>query len=440
MSFKSPNHICNEIHCTLGGKCPLLSIRRFLFLALIMSALSAGSALPDTWNLLPDGTGDAPNLRAAVDSALSGDTLSLGNGLFDGFWNRNVNFQGKVLCVRSESGNPDSCIIDCDGEGRAFIIPHINGAGGVLEGITIQNGLGSSGGGAMILEEGIGRDRTVIAMEFIIRDCLFLSNKGNGDGGAIRAVSDVDLIIENSRFTGNENDMGWFSWVAGGAVSVKATGKFGSLNMKQCVVDSNRSDGPGGGLYSCNCSVILDSCEVSHNVSGIDSALTWSSGAGLHVNRNLITSSDMVVTITNSCFDSNIGIGDINNIAGDGGGVLTHGHDQYHMVDVHIADTIFRNNFAMQGGGLYVGRFSTGLVERCRFIENTAFLNGGGSYKGGLLIANFGEWARYEYCEFRGNQAGYDMSGIPAPVTARGGGVCNPSLAEGRVHELFLHQ
>lgn len=396
-------------------------IAPIFFTVLLTAIFLVSPASAVTWTINPDGTGDAPTLHAAVDSAASGDTLSLGDGIFHAYGNRNVDSGGKALFVRSASGNAESCIIDCAGVGRAFIVPHVEGESGGLQGLTVINGLGATGGGAVLLTEAVTRRAATSPMEFVIRDCRFFDNVGNGDGGALQGASDFDLTIENSRFARNENNLGWFTWAAGGAISIKSTGLFGVVHMKHCMIDSNNSVGPGGGLYISNSSVHLDSCDVSYNVSGLDSALGWPAGAGLHVVREGIASPDMVVNLANSTFESNIGTADGIDCSGDGGGVLIRGYDADRKIDVHVTDCDFRRNFSVQGGGLYVGRFSTALVERCRFIENTAFYNAGGSYKGGQLIANLGEWARYEFCEFRGNRAGYDRDGLPTPVEAKGG-------------------
>ena len=71
--------------------------------------------------------------------------------------------------------------------------------------------------------------------------------------------------------------------------------------------------------------------------------------------------------------------------AGDGGGVQVKGSNKNRKVDVHIADTLFQYNFNVQGAGLYLGRFAEGLIERCTFLRNTAYANGGASYKGGVV-------------------------------------------------------
>ena len=124
--------------------------------------------------------------------------------------------------------------------------------------------------------------------------------------------------------------------------------------------------------------------------------------------------------VTDCSFSDNVGNLAGGSSAGDGGGILVRGSpDRY--VDVTVVDSDFDDNFNAQGAGLYVGRFATGNVERCRFRNNTANSTGGATYKGGALAANLGETAYYIYCEFIGNRAGYDRDGNSVPTDARGG-------------------
>ncbi|HNO70012.1 MAG TPA: alpha/beta fold hydrolase, partial [Pseudomonadota bacterium] len=58
--------------------------------------------------------------------------------------NRDLSFGGKSITVRSASGNPRQCTIDCDSNDlsrhRAFHFTHGEGSGAVVEGIRIING------------------------------------------------------------------------------------------------------------------------------------------------------------------------------------------------------------------------------------------------------------------------------------------------------------
>ncbi len=63
----------------------------------------------------PDGTGDFPNIQAAIDAVVDGDIIALAEGTFMGPGNRDLNYLGKAITVMSQGGAPDACIIDCQG-------------------------------------------------------------------------------------------------------------------------------------------------------------------------------------------------------------------------------------------------------------------------------------------------------------------------------------
>lgn len=93
----------------------------------------------------PDGTGDFPTIQAAIDSSLKGDEILLTNGVFKGAGNRDVDFKGKAVTVRSQSGRPADCIIDPEGVPwlpcRGFDFTSMVGHDTVVRNITIRNGI-----------------------------------------------------------------------------------------------------------------------------------------------------------------------------------------------------------------------------------------------------------------------------------------------------------
>ncbi|MCA9753788.1 MAG: right-handed parallel beta-helix repeat-containing protein [Gemmatimonadetes bacterium] len=107
--------------------------------ALVM-ALHSTAVLAHEWIVAPDGSGDAATIQEAVDLATDGDTLILGDGVFRGEGNRGIEIVLKWIGIRSESGDPSRCVIDCEGVDRAFLVRYAGGLV-VLEGLGIRNGL-----------------------------------------------------------------------------------------------------------------------------------------------------------------------------------------------------------------------------------------------------------------------------------------------------------
>jgi hypothetical protein len=149
---------------------------RVAVLALCVPLLWPAAAFATTYLVRPDGTGDFPTIQAAVNAATGGDVIELANGTFTGVGNRDIGYLGKAITIRSESGNPETCVIDCEGGPyRGFNFHTGEGPNSVLEGVTVTNGNPSDWGGAI---------RVIDAWPTITR-CIFRRNQAYGEGGAV---------------------------------------------------------------------------------------------------------------------------------------------------------------------------------------------------------------------------------------------------------------
>lgn len=91
-----------------------------------------------TWTVEPDGSGDFATIQEAVDLASDGDEILLGDGTFTGPGNRQIDFLGKAITVRSASGDPTLCGVDADFH-TGFRFGSGEGAGSVLADISISD-------------------------------------------------------------------------------------------------------------------------------------------------------------------------------------------------------------------------------------------------------------------------------------------------------------
>jgi hypothetical protein len=198
-------------------------------LALTVSIYAAwlvgvSDALATTYLVRPDGSGDFPSISSAVAAAQDGDEILLGDGVFSGAQNRNNILVEKTLTIRSESGDPSRCTIDCEQHprggvepNRAFYFFHTLEMEPVLEGITITRGYATLGGAVL---------------------CWYSSPR-----------------ISNCVFVGNT------AW-EGGAIMADES----SPTVQNCVIINNvATELPGGGIFAVDSNMVIQGCTISQN-------------------------------------------------------------------------------------------------------------------------------------------------------------------------------
>ena len=62
---------------------------------------------------------DYPKIQTAINFAEDGDVIVVSDGVWKGAGNKNIDFLGLAITVRSKNG-PENCIIDCEGSGRGM--------------------------------------------------------------------------------------------------------------------------------------------------------------------------------------------------------------------------------------------------------------------------------------------------------------------------------
>jgi predicted outer membrane repeat protein len=174
---------------------------RSLLVVSIICLFLPSLLLAETYVVRPDGMGDLPTIQAAVDAAANGDVIELTDGTFIGPGNRNVFIEGKILTIRSQSGDPHSSIIDCEAATRGFIYVSGGGnpVGGSLEGITIRNGSSPDFGGGVFFAD---------VANVTVRSCIFSGNTSTGNGGAVMVDGCSFAMMIECTFIGNSSGAG----------------------------------------------------------------------------------------------------------------------------------------------------------------------------------------------------------------------------------------
>jgi hypothetical protein len=134
----------------------------------------------------PDGSGEYPTIQAAIDASVDGDTIELLDGTFFGDGNRDLHTDGKAITLRSQSGNAETCVIDCQGSAanphRGFLFDAGETNATVVAGLGIRGGYAGENGGGIC----------ALACAPTIRGCVFRENTARESGGGIALSSVYD--------------------------------------------------------------------------------------------------------------------------------------------------------------------------------------------------------------------------------------------------------
>lgn len=142
--------------------------------------------LRKTWNLNAAGTGDAPTIQAAIDSAAYYDRIVLASGVYTGVGNRNISFKGKPVVLTREF-DTSTVIIDCQYAARGFLFNSGETAGSKIIGLRITRGYAPADGGAIMCVYGTSPE---------IIDCFIDSCSLTGPGYAVAFRDSCKALIK----------------------------------------------------------------------------------------------------------------------------------------------------------------------------------------------------------------------------------------------------
>jgi hypothetical protein len=419
----------------------------------------------------PDEDGSAEHpfdaIQEGIDAASDGDTVLVLDGTYTGIGNKDLDFGGRLISVRSENG-PEACIIDCEDDGRGFYFHSGEGADAVVEGQTITNGSADFGGGAICCDE---------CSNPTFANCAIIANAAPFRGGGVYCDYNSSPRLANCTISGNSADWGggvccWDNsspTLTDCGISGNSAGSGGGVHCEwyssptftNCAISENSARDDGGGICSERGDPTLTTCTFSRNSAGnyggglhnylgegtlIDCTFSgnWADEGG-----GMCNYSSFWPMLIDCAFNSNSALGGAGmcnvssgptlvnctfsgNSGGPRGGGMHNsmsvptmadctfsgnsadhrggGIDNY-LSGLTLTDCTFCGNWADHGGGMYNDE-SEGTLTSCAFNDNSAD-RGGGIYNG---LNTY--WLSLANCTFTGNSAGHDGGGILHAVNA----------------------
>ncbi|UCB53028.1 MAG: right-handed parallel beta-helix repeat-containing protein [Candidatus Zixiibacteriota bacterium] len=167
---------------------------------------------------------DYPTIQEAIDVAVDCDTVLVAPGIHFGIGNRNIDFLGKAITVKSEKG-PDSTVINCQDYDRAFYFHSSETAGSRLEGFSIIN--------AEVVDRGAGI--------LCVNSCPLI----------------INCSVSSSRVSGQDG--------TGGGI---ACDNLASPTITNCTIVRNRSSEGGGIWCGMNCNPVIENSIIAFNIGG----------------------------------------------------------------------------------------------------------------------------------------------------------------------------
>jgi len=247
-------------------------------------------------------------IQDAIDLTAAGDTVLVLPGTYDSADDQDIEFAHNIVLM--SRGGPDSTVIDCEGNSRAFLIDNLSDTTLKIIGFNIVNGgedytgQADDRGGSAISIYGVnywidGQD-VILYSSVIFENCII--EDGDANTSAVFIYNGVgifrDCIIRNNRnyYPGTNS-----GWVEGGGFSVR--GNPGSaLYLDRCKVVSNNVDNSGNDVVTQGAGIavgqectarIRNSLIADNYFTGFNS---WSRAAGISVDNSKLTLINTTIT------------------------------------------------------------------------------------------------------------------------------------------------
>ncbi|MFH1314215.1 MAG: right-handed parallel beta-helix repeat-containing protein [Candidatus Eisenbacteria bacterium] len=333
---------------------------------------------PRNWHITADGLGDAPTIQAGVDSAASGDTVTVACGVYHEHF---VTIKSGIM-LTSETADAACASIDADSLGVVILCNNVDSTT-VIRGLTLTGGSHDSLGGAVYCSASFPsfencaitdnhcetRGGGVVCEDFsapTFTDCIFSDNSAGGDigpsqskgGGLYSFYSALTLI--NCTFSGN-------TAASGGAIYSRTA----NATLVGCTFETNSAREGGAVLSTLHGSIVVSACTFTGN------SATLAGGGLCH----------WYTTGSATIIDSEF----LANSAQAGGGMAAAG-----VCTLTVSGCTFTGNSATTGGAIAY-ECNTGTLEKTTMAFNTG---------GAALSCPAGGSPTLSCCDIYGNTGG----------------------------------
>ncbi|MBN2591389.1 MAG: hypothetical protein JXA96_16105 [Sedimentisphaerales bacterium] len=325
-------------------------------------------------------------IQAAIDNAIDGDIIKVANGEYLGAGNTSIDLKGKVIYIKSASGDPTSCIINCGNKDYGFLCTKSEQSDTLIEGIGIKNakevGIQCSPGSPTIrncrIEDcnvGVSLSTSkshIYQCEFYgtishsitvtgskssprILGCKFVDAKSGFKGAAVYLSENIDALITGCTFEDcNASD-------TGGAIYDNGSQQ---TTIRDCQFKDCRSNKNGGDIYL---NTPVDAQVVNCTFTSSDTNKKTNNGGAIFIQ-------DGSAEINSNTFSNK-------NVSYAGAAIYLSGDNS-----TKIVNSVFHHNSATSfGGGVFTDTASEVSIYNCTFYDNKATKDSNDIYSQGEL-------------------------------------------------------